>query len=123
LNGATAFVEARTPAVTLPEARRPEVPEGDFMDTRRDDVSVAVRKPLRDPVPKNVRHSIPEGTFDSTCGASLDAVCNAALHREPDAVPDATKIGWSPFEKKYGFSREREAAVWFAAFKIWKEAQ
>lgn len=36
---------------------------------------------------------------------------------------EQTAIGWPAFEKKYGFSREKEAAVWWTAFLVWKEMQ
>ena len=38
-------------------------------------------------------------------------------HREQHA------IGWPAFEKRYGFSREAEAKVFWAAYQIWKESQ
>ncbi len=32
------------------------------------------------------------------------------------------RLTWPVFEARYGFNREREAAVWWAAYNIWKEA-
>lgn len=32
-----------------------------------------------------------------------------------------TEIGWPKFEAMYGLSRAREAALWYAAYLIWKE--
>lgn len=61
-------------------------------------------------------HGPPNGRGSKGPDAGCIPGCRA--HHE-----EQTKTGWPAFEKKYGFNREREAAVWFAAFKIWKESQ
>lgn len=61
-------------------------------------------------------HGPPNGKGSKGPDAGCVPLCRS--HHE-----EQTRIGWKAFQETYGFDREREAAVWFAAFKIWKEAQ
>lgn len=67
--------------------------------------------PVCDPM-----HGPPNGR--SQKGPDAGCIPGCRSHHE-----EQTRIGWPAFEVKYGFSREKEAAVWWTAFQIWKESQ
>ena len=68
-----------------------------------------------------------------TCSCACDLAhgpVNGKSSKGPDneAIPlcrahhdEQHRLGWPAFEAHYGFSWEREAAVWWAAWLIWRE--
>jgi hypothetical protein len=61
-------------------------------------------------------HGPPNGKGSKGPDAGCIPLCRA--HHE-----EQHQMGWPAFEAQYGFNREREAAAWWKAFQIWKEAQ
>ena len=49
-------------------------------------------------------------------GGDDGAISLCRFHHE-----EQHRIGWPAFEAKYGFSREVEAKVFWAAYQVWKE--
>lgn len=54
-------------------------------------------------------------------GARMKGPDNEAIPLCRDHHDEQHRIGWAAFETKYGFSREKEAAAYWAAYQIWKE--